>query len=316
MTDELVQRRLERLHHELVDDGVRLPDSGDLLTLLLTEVDYARHPHAHEGVGPRYGALLAEPGSLRERDEMQLELVDIDGIPLDVARRLADGRSSFVARLAGAGSRLVCFERSREYESSAVHLATGTGASVVQRLGDGWVRLTTPAGVAVWDGIRWSTRPLCSELVERVAPEVPGADRVVLANILELCAHWLAAGRVGATLVWGLEGDPLELHHLGMQVSVEVPVLELRHRAHFAALLNALSQYDRAALVAPDGRVHRVGVHLRSSERTREELQPFRGTRHTAALRFSADEPSTIVFVVSSNGTLSVFRRGRRLDTD
>ena len=98
-----------------------------------------------------------------------------------------------------------------------------------------------------------------------------------------------------------------------MGAAVEIPRLDLSHRAHFAALLNALSQYDRAALVDPGGTVSTVGVQLRSSERSRT-LGPYLGTRHTSALRFTADEPSTLVFVVSSNGPLSVFCRGERLD--
>ena len=49
---------------------------------------------------------------------------------------------------------------------------------------------------------------------------------------------------------------------------------------------------------------------------SRRQLAPYRGTRHTSALRFSWDEPSTVVLVVSSNGTFSVFRRGERLATD
>ena len=52
-------RRVERLRHELHDEGVWLPADPALGELLLTELDYARHPHAHEGVAPRYGALLA-----------------------------------------------------------------------------------------------------------------------------------------------------------------------------------------------------------------------------------------------------------------
>lgn len=306
-------RRIERLRHELTDDEVWLPEDAELCDLLLTELDYARHPHAHEGVAPRYGAVLAHPDSLRRKPIEQLELVDITAIPLAVSRRLADGRSSFVARVVGGPDRLVCFERTREYESSAVHLATATGALVVQRLGRGWIRLTTPHGVALWDGIRWTTKPLSTALVEDLAPHVPDADPVVLANVLELCTHWLAAGRVGAALVWRLDGDPAELDGVGLQASVEIPPLELRRRSHFAALLNALSQYDRAALVHPGGRVDRVGVHMRSSERSRRELAPYRGTRHTSALRFSWDEPSTLVLVVSSSGTLSVFRRGELL---
>ena len=313
---DAAQRRLTRLQHELDDDGIWLPADDDLLRLLLAEIDYARHPHAHEGVAPRYGALLATPDELRRQPVDQFELVDISTIPLAVARRLADGRSSFVARVVGGPDRLVCFDRTREYESSAVHLTTATGALVVQRLGQGWVRLTTANGVAIWDGMHWATKPLSVALVERVAPHAPGADRVVLANLLELCTHWLAAGRVGATLLWCLDGDPDDGDAFGLQASVEIPSLDLRRRSHFAALLNALSQYDRAALVDPAGRVERVGVHLRSSDRSRQAIAPYRGTRHTSALRFTFDEPGTVAFVVSSNGTLSVFAGGERLATD
>jgi hypothetical protein len=313
---DATERRLLRLRHELDDDGIWLPVDDDLLALLLTELDYARHPHAHEGVAPRYGALLATPDSLRKQPVEQLELVDISDIPLTVARRLADGRSSFVARVVGGPDRLVCFDRTREYESSAVHLTMATGALVVQRLGQGWVRLSTPDGVAVWDGISWSRKPLSMQLVERIAPHAPDVDAVVLANLVELCTHWLAAGRVGATLVWRLDGDPHELTGVGLQASVAIPPLDLRRRSHFAALLNALSQYDRAALVDPTGVVRTVGVHLRSSERSRREIPPFRGTRHTSALRFTLGHVATIVFVVSSNGGLSVFCGGERIPTE
>jgi hypothetical protein len=310
-------RRLLRLRHELADDGIWLPSDDDLRGLLLTELDYARHPHAHEGVAPRYGALLAMGDALQRKSSVeQLELVDLADIPLTVARRLADGRSSFVARVAGGPDRLVCFDRTREYESSAVHLTRATGALVVQRLGQGWVRLSTPDGVAIWDGIHWSTKPLSRELVRRIAPRARDADPVVLANLVEFCTHWLAAGRVGCSLAWRLDGDPRELDGAGLQAAVSIPPLDLRRRAHFAALLNALSQYDRAALVDPAGRVTTVGAHLRSSEHSRRQIPPFRGTRHTSALRFSADNPRVIVFVVSSNGSLSVFCRGERLPTD
>ena len=111
--------------------------------MLLVELDYARHPHAHEGVAPRYGALLSS-GVPTTNTVGPLALVDVGDVPLNVVRRLADGRSSFVVRTVGARDRLVCFDRTREYESSAVHLTLGTGALVLQRLGRGWVRLSTP----------------------------------------------------------------------------------------------------------------------------------------------------------------------------
>ena len=307
-------RRVERLRLELDDEGIALPAEPELGELLLAELDYARHPHAHEGIAPRYGALLTTETPTAE-SVGPLSQIDVADIPLDVVRRLADGRSSFLARAVGGAARLVCFDRSREYESSAVHLAAGTGANVLQRLGRGWVRLTTPEGVATWDGIHWSTKPLAVHIAARVAPVLTDADPTVLAHILELATHWLGAGRVGATIVWRLDGDARELAYLGFGASVAIPPLDLSRRAHFAPLLNALSQYDRAALVDSHGRLATVGVHLRSSERSRREVPSYRGTRHTSALRFSADEPSAAVFVVSSSGPLSVFRQGRRLET-
>jgi hypothetical protein len=307
-------RRVERLRLELDDEGIALPAEPELGELLLAELDYARHPHAHEGIAPRYGALLTTATPTTE-SVGPLSLIDVADVPLDVVRRLADGRSSFLARAVGGATRLVCFDRSREYESSAVHLAVGTGALVLQRLGRGWVRLTTPESVATWDGIHWSTKPLAVHIAARVAPALPGADPTVLANILELATHWLGAGRVGATLVWRLDGDARQLGHLGFGASVVIPPLDLSRRAHFAPLLNALAQYDRAALVDSHGRLGTVGVHLRSSEQSRREVASYRGTRHTSALRFSADEPTAAVFVVSSSGPLSVFWQGRRLDT-
>ena len=255
---EVSAGRIQRLRHELRDEQIWVPEDPDLADLLFAELDYARHPHAHEGTAPRYGALIAtrqQPTSIVE----PVSFIDVGTVPLDVLRRLADGRSSFVVRAVGSGDRLMCFDRTREFESSAVHLAIATGAFVVQRLGQGWVRLTTLDGIATWDGIRWAKKPLSVRIAECIAPTLPGADPAVLANLVEFSTHWLGAGRVGAAIVWRLDGDARELGGLGFGSAVEIPPLDLTDRTHFAPLLNALSQYDRAALdrrqrVRRDGR--------------------------------------------------------------
>ena len=191
--------------------------------------------------------------------------IDVGTVPLE--RAPSPGRRAVVVRRAAVGSadRLVCFDRTREFESSAMHLALATGAFVVQRLGQGWVRLTTLDGIATWDGIRWAKKPLSVRIAERIAPTLPGADSALLAHLVEFSTHWLGAGRVGAAIVWRLDGDARDLDGLGFASAVEIPPLDLTDRTHFAPLLNALSQYDRAALVDADGCVVVVGVHLQSS---------------------------------------------------
>ena len=243
-----------------------------------------------------------------------VSFIDVGTVPLEVLRRLADGRSSFVVRAVGSDDRLMCFDRTREFESSAVHLAIATGDFVIQRLGQGWVRLTTPDGIATWDGIRWAKKPLSVRIAERIAPTLPGADADVLANLVEFSTHWLGAGRIGAAIVWRLDGDARELGRSRLRIGRGDPAARPHDRTHFAPLLNALSQYDRAVLVDGNGCVTTVGVHLRTSERSRRDIDRFRGTRHTSALRFTADVPNAVVFVVSSGGPLTVAWRGRRLE--
>ena len=312
---DATERRLLRLRHELDDDGIWLPADDDLCSLLLAELDYARHPHAHEGVAPRYGALLATPAALRQQPVEQLELVDISAIPLGVARRLADGRSSFVARVVGGPDRLVCFDRTREYESSAVHLTTATGALVVQRLGPG----LGPADDARRRG-DLGRHPLVDEAA------VDGSSssgsrrtrRTPTPSCWPTCSScartgW-RAGRVGATLVWRLDGDPHELAGLGLQAVGDDPAarppppLALRRAA------------QRPVPVRPR-RARRPGRARRARRRPPAVVRAVAGarSRRTAApatRRRCGSRPTSrapIVFVVSSNGTLSVFAGGERL---
>lgn len=305
---------MERLCHELEDEGILVPADAALRALLIAELDYARHPQMHEGTPPRYGALVSASEIVLDDALGPFAVIDVGDVPLEIVRRLADGRSSFVARDPDGPDRLVSFDRTREYESSAVHVAQTTGGFVLQRLTQGWVRLATPDGVATCDGIHWAAKPLPATLATRVHELVPRTDPHVLARLLDFCIHWLGAGRVGATLIWRLDGDPHELGHLGFGAVVTIPPLDVAHHEHRSPLLNALSQFDRAALVDPRGLIETVGVQMRSSDEARAKVPSFRGTRHTAALRFSADERDALVFVVSSSGTLMVCWQGERLE--
>src|SRR5690349_10595764 len=87
-------RRIERLRHELGDEGVRLPADPRLTELLLVELDYARHPSFHEGVGPRFGAMLTDRPLGITHDAGLTSVIDCAGRDVGIVRRLADGRSS------------------------------------------------------------------------------------------------------------------------------------------------------------------------------------------------------------------------------
>jgi hypothetical protein len=301
---------LARLREELADEGIPLDLDSPGALALLEELDYARRPHTHEGVSPRFGAILAADRDL-DGDALGLPAV-IDRTTLTAAaiRPLADGRSSFLARHR-AGHALVSFDRTIEHESTAVQVATEAGVTVVQRQPTGWVRVFDRRGVITWDGSRWWSKPLAGNLAETIRSGLQTELPPVLDCLAEFCVHWLSPNRVGAVLVWEV-GDAVDFdQHLSMATGAEVLPLHFTERLHFAAALNMLSQTDRAALVDREGVLRRVGVALRPSDTARAHVPPHKGTRHTSALRSSYDEPNTVIFTVSASGPVTVMQAGR-----
>ena len=264
--------------------------------LLLAELDYARHPHAHEGVAPRYGALLVVAGVLRRQHRRDARASSTSatsrstspaGSPT-AARRSSPASPGAPTAWSASTAPASTSRRpstSRWARARSLCSASGGAGSACAR------RRASPPGTACT-----GRRSRCRiDLAERVAADAGRrADPDVLANLLELCTHWLAAGRVGATLVWRLDGDPAELgaprHGAGRRDPRARPD---EPRRTSLPLLNAPGAVRPGGARRPR-RSHRatVGVHLRSSEASRRELAPFRGTRHTvgaAVLRRGAD---------------------------
>ena len=59
------------------------------------------------------------------------------------------------------------------------------------------------------------------------------------------------------------------------------------------------------------GTLRQLGVLLVPSSASEIEIDPFRGTRHTSARRYSFDDPTAIVVVVSEQGPVTVLRAGQ-----
>jgi DNA integrity scanning protein DisA with diadenylate cyclase activity len=197
-----------------------------------------------------------------------------------------------------------------EYESTALDVATGAGVYSVQRRQTGWVRVCGPAGVVIWDGTRWAVKPHAERLADALQRAVRDAEPRVAIGLLRLCLHWLSANRVGALLVWSPHGDARSLDRIGLGAAIAIPPMDVTCDDHLPALVNVLAQVDRAALVTPHGTIDTLGVALRPTRASVGAVEPFGGTRHTSAQRFSFDHDDCVVFVVSAAGPMTVFHRG------
>lgn len=339
-------RRLARLHAELVDEFVPLPVDGPAGPALLTELFYALHPPVHEGRVPAYGAVVhLDPGggaggrpgggagggaggrpggtvgatdatvpegvpaaSSRLDHRPDVELI---GSRLDPAmqRMAADGRSTFVWRSTERPEGILTLARSHASEADLVGLRERLGdVVVIQRSLEGRVQAVTQEGVVLWTGVDWVFKPVANSYLAPLARLLPTADVDVLDALLELCVHGLSAKGVGATLVWWLDDSHPEGIDGAMAQSAYS--LTVTDRRHHPALLNILSQVDRAVVVRRAGELKAVDVALLTSAESEARVSAWGGTRHSSARRYSYDQGRSVVFVVSADGPVSVFVDG------
>jgi hypothetical protein len=305
-----LSRPARRLHSEMIDDGVVVRADERVLRLVLDELEYARRPPLFERRAPIYGSIVVpDDRSLIESGEL-VDLIELDAMPLDVARRFADGRSTFLVRQPDRQLLLACFRRSVQYEADLVEIQADIGAIIIQRTAMGVTRAFTETGTVEWSGYRWTNRPNARSQHEALQPLLPGIDKPVLAGLLELAVHWLSPSRVGATLV--LSGDHDEAGQ-DLEHSVVAPALTVTTRYHYPALFAALMQTDLATIVAADGTVRRLAVGLRATPEAGSTIDHERGMRHRSAARYTFDQPGALAVVVSEDGPVTVFLQGHPL---
>jgi len=135
-------------------------------------------------------------------------------------------------------------------------------------------------------------------------------DPDVLQALLEFAVHDLGAWGIGALLIY--RPDPGDGPSLEDRLPVP-PALDIRRPLVLAPLRHALAQVDGAAVFDAGGTLRQLGVRLVPSAGAEAAVEGFRGMRHTAARRYSHDDPNATVIVVSEDGPVTVLRAGELL---
>jgi len=176
----------------------------------------------------------------------------------------------------------------------------------VQRRGDGQVRVVGSFGVARWDSGEWHLEPPFGSWLQRAACGLDDDASTCLDRLLRFAVHDLGASGIGSLLILGAS-DTADFEE---RMSAPPP-LHVDRPSDLGPLRHVLSQVDGAALFRLDGTLEHLGVRLVPSPEAERSVDPLGGTRHTAARRFSADDPAAVVIAVSEGGPVTVFRQGR-----
>jgi hypothetical protein len=226
--------------------------------------------------------------------------------PLTDARRFADGLSSWLVRRSGASDEWVVFNRPAGSERDLVVLAEALGAVLVQRHPAGSVRVVGTFGVLCWNGYSWHHEPPVRDWIDIVTADPDYGDPAVLHAMLEFAVHDLGAAGIGALLVYRPNAGPT----FTQERLPTPPPLDIGRPSDLAPIRHALSQVDGASVFDLDGVLRQLGVRLVPSPNAEEAVEALGGMRHTAAIRYSADDPFATVVAVSEDGPVTVLRAG------
>ncbi|MDQ1413676.1 MAG: hypothetical protein QOE07_2264 [Acidimicrobiaceae bacterium] len=303
-------RRRRRLAEELEEAGLALDGTEAFRELLLDEIDHALRPAVHERRVVSSGTILdphSDPATWEAGTQLHLTRGPADQQPLPAARLFADGLSSWLLRRTDGVDEWMVFDRPAGSERDLVVLANVFDATIVQRHPAGWVRLVGSFGVLRWEGFRWHHEPPAGSWTEAVATSARHGNAEVIEDILEFAIHDLGSMRIGALLIYRPDGRP------GPPVEERLPTpppLRIDAATHLAPLRHALAQVDGAAVFDANGVLRQLGVRLVPSDAAEHSVEALRGTRHTAARRYSHDDPLATVIAVSDDGPVTVFRNG------
>jgi DisA bacterial checkpoint controller nucleotide-binding len=311
------ERRLARLAEEMEESGLPPQLDENLRALVLDELDRALRPEVHEHRVPSSGAIvepLAGPDTWATNTQLDISRIPIGALSLtlDDARRYVDGLSSWLVRRKELDrDDFLLFDRPAGSERDLVVLADAMKGCVVQRHPAGPVRLVGPFGVLRWEGLRWHHEPPITTWLDALSVDGDAGESDVLEAVLRLAVHDLGALGIGALLIYQVAGDhapPME------QRVASPPPLRVGRATHLAPLRHALAQVDGAAMFDSDGTLRSLGVELLPSVEGDRLLPPSQGTRHTAATRYSEENPASVVIVVSEDGPVTVLHGGRPIE--
>ena len=305
--------RIRRLAEELAEEGFPITRDAATRAQVHVELDYALHPAVHERRVPSFGAIVeprADPSRWDEPTLLTITHRPLGAFSLKAGRRFADGLSSWLVRRADGADELVVFDRPAGSERDLVVLAEAMQGTLVQRHPSGTVRVASELGVLRWDGLTWHHEPPVSAWIDSVAACGHHGDRDVITKLLEFAVHDLGSRGIGAIFVYRPDMDVEPTYEIRLP---QPPPLRIDRPSDLAPLRHVLAQIDGAAVLDRAGSLRELGVRLVPSVEAESDIAGFRGMRHTAGRRYSFDDSTATVIVVSEDGPVTVLRNGEMI---
>ncbi|HEY9624718.1 MAG TPA: DNA integrity scanning protein DisA nucleotide-binding domain protein [Crinalium sp.] len=274
---------------------------------VLAELSYALSPVLHEGKLQPYGFIAIEKNNISPIKSNSEKLL----ISLPEARRVADGCHGFSIFKSGLFYGVFIPHYAAYTELQLVQLQQELNAMICSTDANGATKLFYGGGLFIHQYRSWQKKPCINRALQSIRHGAPQAKPEILKNILEFCFHDLSPRKIGATLVWCLaEPDAAEWENMRPNFTLQDIETQVGSDRSVAVLRHLLTYTDGAAILDAQARAIGIGAQLKYSEMSKRLIDEHTGTRHTSAQRFSYDFSKGIIFVVSSDGPVTIFSDG------
>jgi len=301
---------LELIRLELAVNDCRPPEALSVSREeILEEIGYVLKPKMHERRIPPYGSVIC-PGKFKYQGASKVS--SAPPLSSSFIRMGADGRRTFVVRPGGGDPELWQLDDPCETELDLLNLVRHTGGLALKRIESGLVSLIHDGWAYTIRGREWLARGPISDMADAVRQVAAGMTDVTA--VLELCCYVLSPKNLGTTFVYFLkEPTTAEAETWTAKPDIRSLNLEIEAYEDYPQIVHLARHHDGAFLVGPDRRIRSLGGHLAFELKTAALIAPHGGTRHTSAKRYSYEHASSVVFVVSEDGHVSVFSDGARV---
>jgi DNA integrity scanning protein DisA with diadenylate cyclase activity len=281
----------------------------------MTEIRRLLNPIQHEGRTVPYGFIFAKMKNRVEQLPVRRRLIQRKNLEPEVVRRLADGLRSFVTyvkpeRFLG----LLCCHDALTDDAQLVEMASYLGGMVGRVDIHTCTSLYLGTGIVTCENRQWLFKPAAQSILGAATQCVPQADKAIFRKLLDFCYYELSPAKIGATIVWLLRKPaPSEMQKMEPQIALKPYELTLVTCNDTTVIKHLLSNTDGPLILDEATNAIGAAAHLKYSKKSERIIDAVEGTRHTSARRFSYDVSIAVVFVVSSDGPVSVFSDGAKI---
>lgn len=292
-------KEIELLDKELEMNRVYIGEIFETFPEFKNYLASAMFAKPHEDQMPKWGMFF-----LKDFPSRAQEIID------EYTPTFCDGEVTFGLSIAGRDTIYTAAFDHALLDTEILEVCTSDQEAVLIR-SDKRLSIYHRGKIHICEHRIWRTLGKLDTALKKMKIHYPDLDTDDFSKILRFAYYELSLRGIGATIVYWLDSN---YQHTTSPIT-DTFRLNFNSPSHQQMLKQYIAYNDGAVIINRENQVLGGQTHLSYSERSKDMIEAYSGTRHTSARRFSYDYPQSIVVTVSMDGPVSIFSDGCNIVT-